>query len=272
MVIHPTAIIDPRAELDPTVEVGPYAVIGAEVKIGPRTVVGSHAVIEGPIEIGCDNQIYPGAALGLPPQDLKYKGARSYVVIGDRNIIREYVTVNRATGEEEKTIIGNDNLLMAYVHIAHNCVLGDGIVIANGVSLAGHVEVESKAVIGGILGIHQFVRIGTMAMLGGMSRIDRDVPPYMLVEGNPCHIRSLNMVGFKRNNFTREQIEVLKKAYRILYKSGLTINQALKQLEPLQVYPEVRHLSEFIYASVNDPNRRGLINPQREEKDGRHEI
>lgn len=259
-MIHPTAIIDPKAELDSTVQVAPYAVIGADVKIGANTTVGSHTVIEGPLEIGCDNQIFPGSALGLAPQDLKYKGAKSIVKIGDRNVIREYVTVNRATGEGEATIIGNDNLLMAYVHVAHNCILHDRIVIANSVAIAGHVEIESKAVIGGMLGIHQFVKIGTMAMLGGMSRIDRDVPPYMLVEGNPSHVRSLNLVALKRNNFSSEQVSFLKKAYKILYRSKLTVNQALEELQPLTDNEQIKHLVEFIRASANDSGRRGLIN------------
>lgn len=259
-MIHPTAIIDPKAELHPSVEIGPYVVIGADVKIGANTTVGANVVISGPIEIGCDNQIFPGAALGLAPQDLKYKGGKSFVKIGDRNIIREYVTINRATGEGEETIIGNDNLLMAYVHIAHNCILGNGIVIANSVALAGHVEVESKAVIGGMLGIHQFVKVGRMAMLGGMSRIDRDVPPYMLVEGNPSHVRSLNLVALKRNNFHPEDISLMKKAYKILYRSNLTINQALKELQPLCPNEHISHLTQFIQSSVNNKHRRGLIN------------
>jgi UDP-N-acetylglucosamine acyltransferase len=259
-VIHPTAIIDPKAELDPSVEIAPNVVIGADVKIGANTVIGANVVIDGPIDIGCNNQIFPGAALGLPPQDLKYKGSKSRVKIGDRNTIREYVTVNRATGEGEETIIGNDNLLMAYVHVAHNCILGDRIVIANSVALAGHVEVESKAVIGGMLGIHQFVKVGKMAMLGGMSRIDRDVPPYMLVEGNPSHVRSLNLVALKRNNFDSEEISLLKKAYKILYRSGLTISQALQELEPQSDNEHINHLTKFMQSSVNNKHRRGLIN------------
>ncbi len=258
-MIHPTAIIDPKAELDPSVEIAPNVVIGADVKIGANTVIGANVVIYGPIEIGCGNQIFPGAALGLPPQDLKYKGGKSSVKIGDRNTIREYVTVNRATGEEEETVIGNDNLLMAYVHVAHNCILGDRIVIANSVALAGHVEVESKAVIGGMLGIHQFVKIGKMAMLGGMSRIDRDAPPYMLVEGNPSRVRSLNLVALKRNNFDSDEIFLLKKAHKILYRSGLTISQALKELSPLCHNEHINHLTNFMNSSVNDKNRRGLI-------------
>lgn len=261
-MIHPTAIIDPKAELDSTVEVAPYAVIGADVKIGANTKVGAHVVIAGNTEIGCDNHIFPSAAIGLEPQDLKYKGAKSLVKIGDRNTLREYVTINRATGEGEETLIGSDNLLMAYVHVAHNCILGDRIVIANSVALAGHVEVESKAVIGGMLGVHQFVKIGTMAMLGGMSRIDRDVPPYMLVEGNPSHVRSLNLVAFKRNNFSAEQISMMKKAYKMLYRSGMTIAQALQELESFRDNQYIDHLCEFMNASINNSGRRGLINGQ----------
>lgn len=259
-MIHPTAIIDPQAELDSTVEVAPYVVISGRVKVGANTSIGSHVTLSGPMEIGCENQIFPGAALGLAPQDLKYKGAESFVIIGDRNVIREYVTINRGTGEGEKTIIGNDNLLMAYVHVAHNCILGDRIVIANSVALAGHVEIESKAVIGGMLGIHQFVKVGRMAMLGGMSRIDRDVPPYMLVEGNPSHVRSLNLVAFKRNNFSTETVAVMKKAYKILYRSGLTINKALEELEIFRDVAEINHLVNFIKSSIDGEGRRGLIN------------
>jgi UDP-N-acetylglucosamine acyltransferase len=261
-VIHPTAIIDPKAELDSTVEVAPYAVIGADVQIGANTKIGTHAIISGHTQIGCDNRIYPGVAIGLEPQDLKYKGGKSLVKIGDRNTFREYVTVNRATEEGEVTLIGNDNLLMAYVHVAHNCILGDRIVIANSVALAGHVEVESKAVIGGMLGVHQFVKIGTMAMLGGMSRIDRDVPPYMLVEGNPSHVRSLNLVAFRRNNFSSEQLGMMKLAYKLLYRSGLTTAQALQELEPLRDNEHINHLCQFMDHSMNNKGRRGLINGQ----------
>lgn len=188
-------MVHPNAQIHPTVQVGPYAVIGEYVTVGEGTVIGAHAILDGYTRIGQGNRIYPGAAIGLEPQDLKYQGAASLVEIGDRNTIREYVTVNRATAAGEKTIIGNDNLLMAYVHVAHNCILENNIIIANNVAIAGHVEIESRAVIGGMLGIHQFVHIGKMAMLGGMSRIDRDVPPFMLVEGNPSKVRSLNLVA-----------------------------------------------------------------------------
>jgi len=257
-LIHPTAVIHPGANLHPTVEVGPYAVIGDRVAIGARTTIGAHVAIEGPTEIGSDNRIFPGAAIGFEPQDLKYKGADSWVKIGNGNRLREYVTVNRATDEGEVTAIGNNNLLMAYVHVAHNCQLADNIVIANGVALAGHVTIESKVVIGGLLGIHQFVQIGRLAMLGGMSRIDRDVPPYMLVEGNPSRVRSLNAIGLKRAGFSEAEMSVLKKAFRTLYRSDRTFNEALAQLDLLADSEHLRHLRAFLHASIQ-PNRRGPI-------------
>jgi UDP-N-acetylglucosamine acyltransferase len=258
-VIHPTAIIDKKAELDSTVEVSPHAVIGAEVKIGANTTIGANAVIYGPIEIGSNNRIFPGAALGLDPQDLKYKGAKTGLKIGNNNSFREFVTINRATGENEETIIGNDNLLMAYVHVAHNCIIEDRVVISNSVSLAGHVHIESKAVIGGMLGVHQFVHIGKMAMLGGMSRIDRDVPPFMLVEGNPARVRSLNSIALKRNKVMASENALLKKAFRILYRSGLTLKEALLQLDSLPENEYLTHLRNFIHSSVTEEGRRGVI-------------
>ncbi|NEO25405.1 MAG: acyl-ACP--UDP-N-acetylglucosamine O-acyltransferase [Kamptonema sp. SIO4C4] len=253
--IHPTAIIHPDADLHPSVQVGPYAVIEENVKIGAQTSIGAHVVISGPAEIGVGNHIFPGAAIGLEPQDLKYQGAASRVRIGDHNRIREYVTINRATDEGEETIIGNHNLLMAYSHVAHNCILGDRVIIANNVALAGHVEIESNVTIGGVLGIHQFVHIGTMAMLGGMSRIDRDVPPYMLVEGNPGRVRSLNLVGLKRMGMSSEALAQLKKAFRLLYRSDLTFTQAVEQLAILGESDPLNHLQHFLQSSLNAKRR-----------------
>lgn len=250
-LIHPTAVIHPGAELHPTVQVGPYAVIGELVKVGPETVLGAHVVLEGQTEIGARNQIFPGAAIGLEPQDLKYDGSRTQVKIGDGNRIREYVTINRATRAGEATLIGNGNLLMAYVHVAHNCVIEDSVVIANAVALAGHVHIESKAVIGGVVGIHQFVHIGRLAMVGGMSRIDRDVPPYMRVMGNPARVRALNLVGLKRAGMVdqEEVLQILKKAFRILYRSGLTLNQAVEQLDIVSDNEHLQHLRRFLQLS-----------------------
>ncbi len=266
-LIHPTAVIDPNAELHPTVQVGAYAVIGEQVKVGPGTTIGHHAIIEGWTEIGARNQIYPGAVIGLAPQDLKYQGDLSYVKIGDDNLIREYVTINRATYAEEETRIGNHNLLMAYVHVGHNCVIADRTIIANGVALAGHVKIESMARISGILGIHQFVHIGQLAMVGGMTRVERDVPPFMLVEGNPSRVRALNSVGLKRAGLTSEDLSVLKKAFRILYRSGYRLEESLEQLRQLSDNPQIQHLRQFIQSSIT-PQRRGLIpGKQRSTKD-----
>ncbi len=257
-LIHPTAAIHPGAQLHPTVRVGPYATIGEKVKIGPDTQIGAHAVIDGWTEIGEGNHIFPGAAIGLEPQDLKYDGAISLVKIGNNNRIREYVTINRATGVGEATIIGDDNLLMAYVHVAHNCVLENQIVIANNVALAGHVHIESRATIGGVLGIHQFVHIGRLAMLGGMSRIDRDVPPYMMVEGNPSRVRTLNLVGLKRAGLSTNNLRNLKKAFRILYNSGLNLQQAIEEINLITDDEYLPHLTRFLQNSYQ-PGRRGLI-------------
>ncbi|MEO1004692.1 MAG: acyl-ACP--UDP-N-acetylglucosamine O-acyltransferase [Cyanobacteria bacterium J06638_38] len=258
VLIHPTAVIHPNAQLHPTVKIEPYAVIGNQVTIGANTVVGSHAIIDGYTTIGQDNQIFPGAAIGLEPQDLKYKGANSKVIIGDRNRIREYVTINRATDEGEATIIGNDSLLMAYSHVGHNCVIENEVIIANSVAIAGHVRVESMATISGVLGIHQFVHIGRMAMVGGMSRISRDVPPYMTVEGNPARVRSLNLIGLKRRGVNSDDIRQLKKAFRLLYLQHLPLKEAIERLELLADSSHLQHLQEFMQASLAD-NRRGLI-------------
>ncbi|MGD2180600.1 acyl-ACP--UDP-N-acetylglucosamine O-acyltransferase [Lusitaniella coriacea LEGE 07167] len=257
-LIHPTAVIHPDAQLHPSVEVGPYAVIGEKVKIGAQTTIGAHVVIEGSTEIGVGNKIFPGAAIGMETQDKKYQGAESWVKIGDRNRIREYVTINRATGEGEATLIGNDNLLMAYVHVAHNCTVEHGTVIANNVALAGHVCIESKATIGGVLGVHQFVHIGRLAMVGGMSRIDRDVPPYMLVEGNPAKVRSLNLLGLKRANCTPDEMAQLKQAFRMLYRSKYSFSQAVEQLYLLADNEQLQHLRHFLQLSLSE-GRRGSI-------------
>ncbi len=257
-LIHPTAVVHPNSELHPTVQVGAYAVIGEHVKVGPETIIGAHVVLQGPCEIGACNQFFPGAAIGMEPQDLKYVGEPSWVKIGDNNQIREYVTINRATGAGEATVIGNGNLLMAYVHVAHNCIIEDHVIIPNSVALAGHVHIESRARLGGVLGVHQFVRIGRQAMVGGMARIDRDVPPYMLVEGNPARVRTLNLVGLKRSGMSPGNLQILKKAFRILYRSNLSFTDALEQLEMLGDTEELQNLRRFLLLS-RMPGRRGLI-------------
>jgi UDP-N-acetylglucosamine acyltransferase len=257
-LIHPTAVIDPGAELDPSVKVGPFAVIGDRVKIGAGTSIGAHAIIEGPTEIGVGNQIFPGAAIGLETQDLKYDGGVTGLKIGNYNRIREYVTINRATGDGEFTVIGDNNLLMAYVHVAHNCFIEDDVKIANATSLAGDVYIESGAVISGVLGVHQFVHIGKLAMVGGMTRIQRDVPPFTIVEGNPARVRSLNLVGMKRSGFSNPELTALKEAYRIIYNSSHNLQAALDHLATTATTDQVKHLHKFLQASSQSP-RRGPI-------------
>ncbi len=257
--IHPTAIIHPKAELHPTVQIGPYAVIGEHVKIGAQTDIGAHVVIDGYAEIGVGNRIFPGTVIGSEPQDLKYKGEASWVKIGDYNQIREYVTINRATNENEVTQIGSYNLLMAYAHVAHNCLIEDEVIIANSVALAGHIHIESKARISGVLGVHQFVHIGSLAMVGGMTRIERDVPPYTIVEGNPARVRSLNLIGLQRAGLTTEEVGQLKKAFRLLYRSGTPIKEALEQLELISDNRYIHHLCRFLRLSTSESGRRGPI-------------
>lgn len=252
--IHATAVVHPSAKLGEGVQVGPYAVIGAHTQIGDGTSIGSHAVIESFTSIGRDCQIFPHAVVGGVPQDLKYAGEESLTLIGDRNVIREFATINRATGEGEVTRIGDDNLIMAYVHVAHNCIVGSGIVLANNVTLAGHVEVEDFVTIGGLVGIHQFCRIGSMAMVGAMSRITQDVPPYMTAEGNPPKVFGPNTIGLRRRGVSAESRTAIKRAYRLLYRSGLNATQAVAEMEAMAEVPEVKHLMDFVRT-----NTRGLV-------------
>jgi UDP-N-acetylglucosamine acyltransferase len=258
--IHPTAVVHSSAQLAQGVEIGPYAVIGDRVSLGPYTRVGAHAVIEGCVHIGAENHIFPGVTIGLAPQDVSYRGAQSWVKIGDRNQIREYVTIHRPTQADALTQIGDDNFLMAYVHVAHNCHIENGVTIANAVELGGYVHVESHAVIGGLTGVHQKVHIGRLAMIGGMSRINRDVPPYMLIEGNPARVRGLNRIGLKRNGITADSIAFkdLKKAYQLLYRSDLPFAKALEQLLQQASVDPLEHLSTFLQQAQLS-GRRGAI-------------
>jgi UDP-N-acetylglucosamine acyltransferase len=260
--VHPTAVIDPAARLGEGVTVGPYAVIGPDVEIGDGSRIGPHAVIDGRVRMGRRNRIFPGACIGLEPQDLKYDGAATEVVIGDDNTIRECVTINRATGEGEQTRLGDGNLLMAYSHLGHNCHLGDRIVIANGVAVAGHVVIGDRAVIGGVLGIHQFVHIGGLAMVGGMSRIDRDVPPFSLVEGHPGRVRGLNRIGLRRSGLAERQggdeLRDLQETWALLYRSDRVLADALREARQRNLLPAADELCSFLEASVG-PGRRGPL-------------
>jgi len=250
-LIHPTAVIQSGAEIGEGVEIGPYAVIGKDVTIGKGTIVSSHAVIEGWTTIGTDCKIHQFVSIGTPPQDITYKGEKTEVIIGNNNIIREYVTVHRATAKaEKKTIIGNNNFLMAYVHIAHDCCIGNNVIMANAATLAGHVKIDDYAIVGGLVAIHQFANVGAYAIIGGASAITHDVPPYVMAVGNRAKLYGLNKVGLRRHGFSREEIDDLKKAYNILFKSGLTLKDALGKLEQeLKHSLHVIKLIDFIQGS-----------------------
>ena len=259
--IHDFADVSPKAELGKGVSVGPGSVIGPDVIVGPNTWVGPNVIIEGRVKIGSNNKIFPGACIGLEPQDLKYNGDDTDVLIGDNNTFRECVTINRATFEGEKTIVGDQNLLMAYSHLGHNCEIGNNVVIANSVQIAGHVVVEDRAVIGGCLGIHQFVHIGYLAMVGGMTRVDRDVPPYCLAEGHPGRMRGLNKVGIKRKSMdkkNKEEYIQLKKIWNLLFKSGYVISDGLRIAKKENLFQSSARLCGFIELSIGK-GRRGLM-------------
>ena len=246
--VHPTAIVHPKARLGEGVIVGPYAIIDEHVSVGAHTRIGAHCVIEGRTTIGADCQIFTGAVIGSIPQDLKYRGEESYLVIGDRNQIREYVTINPGTeGGGGKTVIGSDGLFMAYAHVAHDCVVGDHVIIANSAALAGHITVEDRAVIGGLVGIHQFVRVGTLAIIGGCSRVIQDIPPYATCVGYPAAVFGLNSEGLRRAGISEDTKRRLRHAFRILFHSKLSMSHALKQIETDADHdPAVRHLVTFI--------------------------
>jgi len=233
-VIHPTALVDPAAQLADGVSVGPYAVIGAQVAIGARTRVGAHCVIDGDTTIGADNRIFAYASLGSAPQDKKYAGEATRLVIGARNTIREFCTCNTGTVQGGGvTRIGDDNWIMAYVHIAHDCQVGHQTILANNATLAGHVQVGDWAVIGGLTGIHQYCRIGAHAMAGFASHVSQDVPPFMMVDGNPLAVRGLNVEGLRRRGFGAQRMAGIKQAYRVLYRQGLTLEAAMSAMHAL---------------------------------------
>ena len=257
--IHPTAVVDPAAQMEAGVSIGPYAVIGPEVRIGAGTSIGPHVVLDGRVRLGRDNKIFAGACIGQEPQDLKYRGAPTEVVIGDQNTIRECVTINRGTNEGEITRIGHRNLLMAYCHLGHQCELANDIIMSNAIQVAGHVVIEDRAVIGGCLGIHQFVHIGRMAMVGGMTRVDRDVPPYCLVEGHPGRVRGLNRVGLRRGGMADQhegrELKQLQEIWSLLYRSDHVIADALKLARRQTLLPAGDHLCRFLEGSISKGRR-----------------
>lgn len=252
MSIHPTAIIDPQARLHSSVRVGPYAVIGPEVEIGEETEVGAHAIIEGPIRIGRRNRIFPHASVGLIPQDLKFKGERSEVIIGDDNRIREFVTLHRGTeGGGAVTRLGNDNLIMAYSHVAHDCQIGDHCILGNAATLAGHVVIEDWAIVGAFCGVHQFCRIGRHAYIGACTVITQDVPPFSLVvTGRETKCFGVNAIGLERRGFTPERIGAIEHAFRLLLRSKLNTTQAIAEIRTaLNGSADVQQLVEFLESS-----------------------
>ncbi len=253
-MIHPTAIIHPKAQVGADCEIGPYCIVGEHVELGPSCRLHSHVVLDGHTRLGRQNEVYPFASIGLKTQDLKWKGGLTRTEIGDHNTIRECVTIHSATSDGEATVIGSHNNILASTHIGHNIVIGNHVIISMA-GLAGHVIVEDYAIVGGMTGVHQFCRIGKMAIVGGCSRITQDVAPFMLVEGNPSETRMINKVGLERNGVSAEAQTALKQAHKILFREGLTTSNALTRIEQqVPPLPEIQHLVQFVRAS-----ERGII-------------
>lgn len=257
MAIHATAVVDKTAKVDPSAEIGPYAIIGPETAVGPRTRVGAHAIVEY-ARLGADNLLHPGCFVGTPPQDLKYAGEKTLLVMGDKNTVRECVTLNRGTAQGGGvTKIGSNCLFMACSHVAHDCELGDGIILVNSVALGGHVHVGDGAVLGGMAGVHQFVRIGRFAMLGGGSMNGQDILPFATTQGDRAVVRGLNILGLRRGGFSREVVSALKEAYKTLFLSGLTQAEAIARLQAGQPCKEVVEWIAFIQSA----GKRGIMRP-----------
>ena len=251
-MIHPTAVVDPKAEIGEDVEIGPYSIIEKEAVIGAGSRIRSHAFIGERAELGEKCQIYQFASVGEAPQALAYKGEKTSLVMGDQNIVRECVTLNRGTaGGGGKTVIGHGNLFMAYSHVGHDCHIGNQVVLANGAALAGHITIEDHAIVGGLSAVHQFCQIGAHAMISGLTGVAQDVPPYMTAAGSRAKLYGLNTIGLKRFKFSEAAIRGLKKAYRVIFRSGLTLENALRQLKEDEIaqMPEIQHLLQFIQQS-----------------------
>jgi len=264
--VHSTAIVRPGAVLEPGVRVGPYAGIASDVVIGPGTRIGPHAVIEDGVRIGADNEISTGATLGVPPQDYHFKGERSRLVIGDRNQIREYANISRATGEGAATAIGDECFIMAYAHVGHNCRIGNRVIIVNVCQIGGHVHIGDDAYVGGLTGIHQFVHVGRLAMIGGFSVLRQDLPPFMLADGRPARCRSLNRVGLQRQGIDARDRAALRQAFHIFYQSSLGMAPAVEQLRAeLGAHPLVAELIAFLTGPRE--RSRGIVRWARTKKD-----
>lgn len=247
---HPTAVIQEGARIGEGCRIGPYCVIGPNVILGTGCELHSHVVIDGHTEIGSENTFYPFASIGLRTQDLKWDGGTTWTRVGSNNTFREYVTVHSATADGDATVIGSHNNLLAYTHVAHDCQLGDHIIMSNVGTLAGHVIVEDRAIVGGLAAVHQFCRIGTMSIIGGCSKVVQDVPPYMMLDGNPAATRTLNKEGLKRNGVDEDTQKSMRQAYRILFRSEQTFTNAVKQVRAdVATSPELEHLLAFIESS-----------------------
>jgi UDP-N-acetylglucosamine acyltransferase len=245
--IHPTAIVHPGAVIGAGSRIGPYCVIGEHVSMGAQSRLHSHVVIDGYTTLGDNNEIFPFASIGLNSQDLKWKGGATRTAIGNNNTFREYVTVHSATNEGDATTIGDNNHILAYAHIAHDVTLGNDIVMSNVATLAGHITVEDHAIVGGLAAVHQFCRIGKMSIIGGCSKVVQDIPPFMMADGNPAQTRTINKIGLDRNGVSEELQIALKQVYKILFREGLTISNALQRIEAeVPQGPEIRHLVEFV--------------------------
>jgi UDP-N-acetylglucosamine acyltransferase len=254
-LIHPTAIVHPSAQIERQAEIGPYCIVGENVSIGPGTILQSHVVVNGWTEIGGQCQIFPFATIGAASQDRKYTGERAFTRIGSGTIIREYVSIQRATGHDEVTAVGKDCLLLAYVHIAHNCVLGNGVTMSNLAQLAGHVEVGDYATIGGQAGVHQFTRIGRYAMIGGATKLTKDVPPFFLIEGNPAQPYGLNSVGLRRAGFSVGERNEIKRFYKHLYNPKMNVSQAIEAMRAEVATNPGREIIAFL----ETPSERGVL-------------
>jgi UDP-N-acetylglucosamine acyltransferase len=249
-MIHASAVIHPKAQIGDGCEIGPYCVIGENVVLGAKCKLHSHVVVDGHTKLGSGNEIFPFASIGLKTQDLKWKGGVTRTEIGDRNTFREYVTIHSATSDGEVTSVGSNNHILAYCHLAHNVTLGNHVIMSNVATLAGHVTVEDHAIVGGLAAVHQFCRIGRMSIIGGCSKVVQDVPPFMLADGNPAETRTVNKVGMERNGVSEEAQSALRSAYKILFREGLTISNALVKIEKeLPKLPEVLHLINFVRTS-----------------------
>jgi UDP-N-acetylglucosamine acyltransferase len=253
--IHPTAIIDARAEIGAGATIGPYSVIGPDVVLGPDCWLQQHVTLAGPMRAGARNKFYAFCSIGQQTQDLKYKGEPTYLEIGNENTFREFVTVNRSTGSEGKTRIGDGGNFLAYSHIGHDCTVGNGVVFSNNGTLAGHVEVGDYAVMGGLTAVHQFCRIGRFAITGGCSKIVQDVPPFMIADGNPAEIRGVNLIGLERKGFPPESVKLIKEAFRLIYRSKYNTRQAVEAIRrELPANEAVEQIVEFI-----EKTERGII-------------